>query len=164
MTIEYNFLARGGKLVRKLWKLIPWQFVRFGIVGTGGYTVDATLLTSFVHHGMDPYNGQIIAFIAAAGFTWMVNRFWTFRAQRARSRHTAEGIRYFIAMCFGCGVNFIIYATLVTIGGLWVEHPWLAAAMGSIGGLFFNYPASKFFVFKEPVQDLPEGSASSLDP
>ena len=148
--------------MKSLWQLIPWQFVRFGIVGTGGFLVDSGVLLALIRLGFDRYNGQLVAFVVAASFTWLLNRIWTFGTHKSEQNRMGESARYFAAMAIGACINYAAYALLTTWGGIWEKYPIMAVAAGSIAGLCFNFPASRYYVFRSAAI-LPAEPASLPD-
>ncbi|MGH8576331.1 MAG: GtrA family protein, partial [Gammaproteobacteria bacterium] len=47
------------------------RFLRFGLVGTAGFVVDAAALTAAMAWlGLGPYGGRVVSYLAAATFTW----------------------------------------------------------------------------------------------
>lgn len=122
------------------------RLLRFGLVGTAGYLVDAGLLQTMVQWGgINPFLARLGSFIAAATATWWLNRTYTFSA-----RHQASGgewLRYITAMTLGGLINYGAFAAAL----LWLPHPlrqpWLAVACGSLAGMAANYYTSSRFIF-----------------
>lgn len=129
------------------------QFLRFGIVGAGGYVVDASVLFLMMHvFRFDPYSGRIVSYLAAATFTWTGNRYLTFANQRA---HGLTGIArewatFLGANAIGGLVNVGLYATLVRYAPPPVNNPFVAQLFGVAAGLVFNFTLSKRLVFRQP--------------
>ncbi len=129
------------------------QFIRFGIVGAGGYVVDASVLFLMLHgFGRDPYSGRLISYLAAATFTWAGNRYLTFADQRA---HEIRGIvrewaTFLAANAIGGLVNLGLYATLVRYAPPPANNPFVAQFFGVLAGLVFNFTLSKRLVFRQP--------------
>jgi putative flippase GtrA len=132
--------------------LLRSRFLRFGLVGVGGFVVDSlvlALLLRVLH--LDPYSGQLIAFLAAATFTWWANRQITFadRAAEGRKGIAAEWATFLAANALGGLVNYAVYASLVALAPTPFNNPYLAVAAGSIAGLAFNFTMSSKLVFRE---------------
>jgi hypothetical protein len=72
------------------------QFLRFGLVGTAGFMVDAAALTAAMALGLGPYGGRVVSYLAAATFTWAMNRRFTFADADPR-RGTAQWGRFVAA-------------------------------------------------------------------
>ncbi len=134
-------------------RLASSRFLRFGVVGAGGYVVDASVLYLMIHAaGLDPYSGRLISYLCAASFTWFGNRYLTFAANRA---HGAAGIlrewiTFLLANAVGGFVNLGVYSALVRFAPLPFDNPFVAQAIGVLAGLVFNFTLSKRLVFREP--------------
>jgi putative flippase GtrA len=118
------------------------RFWRFCVVGAAAYGVDAGLLMALVSAlGMNPYGARVASFLAAATFTWWLNRRFTFEVAHRPTR--AEWTAYVALMALGAAVNYATYAAAITWWPLAREHLWLAVALGSIAGLGINFSTSK---------------------
>jgi putative flippase GtrA len=127
------------------------RFLRFAIVGTGGFVVDEVVLaamTKLIHLG--PYSGRAISFFCAVTFTWWGNRMLTFRDRAAREGLFAEWTKFLAANALGGAVNYGTYAALVAFAPKPLGIPFVALAAGAIAGLFFNFAMSHAFVFRAP--------------
>jgi putative flippase GtrA len=126
--------------------LLTGQFLRFGLVGTIGFIVDASVLRLVVSQlGLNLYIGRVISFLAAATVTWALNRTFTFRHKGARG---TQWLRFVMANALGGFVNFGTYAAMVSSMPFVHAHPVIAVAAGSIAGLGFNFTLSKWLVFR----------------
>jgi putative flippase GtrA len=137
-----------GELARRI---AASRFLRFAIVGTGGFVVDECVLalTTRLFH-LDPYSGRAISFFCAVTFTWWGNRMLTFRDRAAREGLLREWAKFFAANALGGVVNYGTYAALVAFAPKPFGDPFLALAAGAIAGLFFNFAMSHAFVFRAP--------------
>ena len=143
-------------------KFIPRRFIVFGLVGTAGYIVDVAVLQSLVWSGSSPFAGQAIAFFVAATATWYLNRTFTFRDNKNDMHGFRQWLIYLATMLVGFALNYGVYAALISQGGIWRANLYLAVAAGTLAGLCFNFPASKYFVFRaNPVS--PEARADVQD-
>lgn len=55
--------------------------------------------------------------------------------------------RFIAANAIGGGVNFLIYAVLVTWSAAVAHYPVIGVACGSLAGLFVNFELSRRLVF-----------------
>ena len=125
------------------------RFLRFAIVGTLGFVVDAGVLALVLQSGLAGFHaGRCLSFLAAASFTWALNRRFTF-ADRAASRGSrgAQWARYVAAMSAGAAVNYAVYALVLHMLGYTGLIAPLAVAAGSIAGLGVNFSAARHLVF-----------------
>ena len=122
------------------------QFLRFGMIGTGGFIVDTSVLYFLMGVvGLDPYTGRLASWFVAATFTWAMNRRFTFADKRPPFR---QWLAFLAANAFGGAVNYAVNATLVTFVATVAAVPVLGVAAGAISGLFFNFTAAKLVVFR----------------
>ena len=125
------------------------RFLRFCVVGTLGFIVDAGVLTALVSGaGLDPYLARVASFLAAASFTWWLNRRWTFEVKQAP--RGAEWMSYVALMVIGAAMNYGTYAAAITWWPLAREHLWIAVALGSIAGLGVNFASSSRLFARSP--------------
>lgn len=119
------------------------------MVGTVGFLVDASILTLLLSSGyFDLYMARVASFICAVTTTWYLNRQFTF--PHSKSQKYFKQWRHFISLnSVGGGINYMVYAMLVTWSVLMSENPILATAIGSLCGLSFNFLSSYHVIFKE---------------
>jgi putative flippase GtrA len=125
------------------------RFLRFAIVGTLGFVVDAGVLALVLQSGLAGFHaGRCLSFLAAASFTWALNRRFTF-ADGAASHGGggAQWARYVGAMSAGAAVNYAVYALVLAWAGYTALIAPFAVAAGSIAGLGVNFSAARWFVF-----------------
>jgi putative flippase GtrA len=124
---------------------LQWQIVRFAAVGTGGFVVNAGLVTALAG-SIGPFWAQAVAFPIALSVTWWLNRRFTFG--RSHRVWHAEWARYAGANTVGWLANNAVYFLLVLSSAAMYRHPALAVAAGSLTGMIFNFVGSKLVVFK----------------
>jgi putative flippase GtrA len=127
------------------------RFLRFALVGIGGFVVDEAVLaamTRTIH--LDPYSGRAVSFFCAVSFTWWGNRMLTFHDRAAQKGLLAEWAKFFAANALGGAVNYGTYAALVAFAPRPFGIPFVALAAGAIAGLFLNFAMSHTFVFRSP--------------
>jgi putative flippase GtrA len=128
--------------------------LRFAVIGALGMPVDAGVLWLMTHRvGLDPYSGRVVSWLCAATFTWTGNRYFTFRATRARSigGTAKEWLRFLAANAVGGLVNVGLYSTLVRFAPPPANNLYVALVLGVLAGLVFNFTLSKKLVFKGPI-------------
>lgn len=126
------------------------RFLRFAIVGAGGFVVDECVLAA-MHYGagLDRYSARAISILCAMTFTWWGNRNLTFREHAAiGDARLHEWFRFVLANALGAVINYGVYSVLVSFAPAPANNPLLAAAAGVGVGLIFNFTLSKRFVFK----------------
>ena len=129
------------------------QFFVFGVIGTAGFVVDTSVLyLAMGFMGLDHYSGRVVSWFVAATFTWAMNRRFTFSDSRPPFR---QWLAFLASNAVGGLVNFGIYAAMVTFMPPVAEHPVIGVAVGAIAGLFFNFSASKYVVFRRHHRAAP---------
>lgn len=122
------------------------QFIRFSVVGTIGFIVDAGIVWIFTHKNIHPIIAQIIAFSIAVIVTWLLNRNFSFTTSKRKWFY--ELLSYIFGTSIGSLISNGIYIFLVLRFSLFFHNPVFAVALGSLIGLIFNFTVSKFWVFK----------------
>lgn len=125
-----------------------YRFMRFGLVGTLGFVVDAgvmQLLVSFA--GLGAIEARAISIPAAVFATWVLNRTFTF-GKTADDPLLPSLVRYAAVSAGGATVNFIVYSALVLASSTLAARPMIPLAIASIVALVFNYLGSKHFAFR----------------
>lgn len=136
------------------------QFLRFAVVGTVGFLVDAAVLTLAVAGaGLGPYVARLVSFAAAATVTWYLNRRFTFAAHREGTGAMRQWTRFLAVNALGACINFGVYAALIHTVSLARQHLLLAVAAGSIAGLASNFTMSRAFVFRGTAAVPRQGAA-----
>ena len=125
------------------------QFLRFCLVGGAGFIVDVGVLYLLRDRGIDLYSARVVSFLAAATFTWIGNRWFTFRSGRERAAGLhAEWFRYVLAMVIGGGINYGVYALAITWLPVFRQMPWLAVAAGTSAGLMVNFVLARRILYR----------------
>jgi putative flippase GtrA len=128
-------------------RILASQFVRFAIVGAAGFLMDAGALYAALFFGAGLYSGRVVSYLMAATFTWALNRQFTFHGSKS-SNKLAEWGRFLLANALGGGLNYLVYAALVSNWNTAATHPIVAVAAGSFAGLACNFILSRTLVFK----------------
>jgi putative flippase GtrA len=125
-------------------------FMRFALIGAGGYLVD-TLVLALDTRVLDPFSGRVLSIFVAMTFTWLGNRILTFPQHAARGSLSAiahEWLRFTGANIVGAVINYTIYALLLSFAGGPFADKFVAQACGVGAGLLFNFTLSKTLVFR----------------
>lgn len=137
---------RGVGLFRLLWR----ELVKFGAVGAIAFVIDSAVFLWLITGPMDDSHvkAKAIAVAVATLFSWLGNRYWTFRQQRTRTR-TRELAMFVLMNVIGLLIMSGCVAFSYYILGLRSE---LASFIsGSIIGMLlamcFRFVAYKLWVF-----------------
>jgi putative flippase GtrA len=124
--------------------------VRFVMVGSLGFAIDAAILAGLVHGAhWSPFLSRAVAMTTAVLCTWLIHRHWTFASGRARPP-ILQSLLYATFQATSLSVNYGIFSALVLTGGLWRSYPVLAAAVGSLIAAVLSYVLAKWVAFAEP--------------
>ncbi|MEA3497578.1 MAG: GtrA family protein [Campylobacterota bacterium] len=116
------------------------QFIFFGIVGTVGFIVDASVLLYLVHiENFGIIFARVISFIVAVFTTWILNRYFTFSKHQKRDTKTKEYLKYLSIQTFGAGVNFLVFFGLIYLFESLKDILIIPLAIASIVAMFFNF-------------------------
>lgn len=108
-------------LGRLRWALLPWRFLRFGLVGLSGVAVDMLVLYGLLSLGWNLVPSKLVAAESAMVNNFLWNDSWTFRDLREASvdwrqawRQRARRFLKFNLICgLGLGMNVLILQALV---------------------------------------------------
>ncbi|PPJ48123.1 GtrA family protein [Rhizobium sp. KAs_5_22] len=121
------------------------KLVRFGIVGTAGFVIDAVLLWLLLETTpLGPFLARAIAIAVALVATWYLNRSFTFGASRRSI--AVEGFRYGSVGLVSSAVNYLIYSGLLL--SLPILQPMAALVIASIAAMAFSFFGYSRFVFR----------------
>jgi len=136
------------ELIEQIWEA---EFIRFAVVGTVAFVVDAAVLYLGLWIGLGLYLGRGVSYLVAATTTWYGNRRITFANHAHGARAVvAEWAGFLLTNLVGGAVNYATYAALVSHFELVRANPVLGVAAGSIAGLGVNFTLSKWLVFRAP--------------
>ncbi len=125
--------------------ILTRQLISFGGVGTLGFLIDAAVFTIANLFLNNLYLSRLVSYLAAASFTWLLNRKFTFAASDRPP--VQEWGRFVLVQTVGGAVNYGVYAILVSTYAFFTAHPVAAIAAGSIAGMGVNFLSAKFYVF-----------------
>jgi putative flippase GtrA len=125
------------------------QFIKFGIVGSIGFVVDAgTFFLLTKQFGLGLVSARVLSsLVFGMTSTWLLNRYLTFRSHRGGTV-LSQYLRFATANVIGNLLNIGTHAVLVENFPLFHNHPILGIICGTVVGLIFNFTGSKYFVFR----------------
>jgi len=131
--------------------LMASRFLRFCVVGTMGFAIDASLF--FVLHdlgGLSPYVARALSILVAMTGTWLGNRTLTFREHAATGGREVlrEWMTFAAANAVGNISNYATFSALITFAPPPFNYRYLALVAGTAVGLVFNFTLSKRVVFR----------------
>ena len=128
------------------WRSLAVQFVQFGIIGAIG-VVWYLAVDYAVAPSAGPYAGGLAGFLVAATMNWLCNRYWTFRHLPRTPMHR-QWLKFLVANSAGSIVNLTINFSLVAAVPFCRAHLFVPVIVGTLGGMFLNFSASRRLVFR----------------
>lgn len=131
------------------------EAIKFGLVGTLGFLIDAGLLMLLFHvFEFSHYGARAVSFLVAVAVTWHLNRNHTF--VRRKSAHARREFSiYVVAQLLGVGINLGVYTLCITLNEAMRAFPERALAAGSITAMTFNFFAARYVVFRRSASSAP---------
>ena len=126
-------------------KLSP-RFLKFCIVGTVGFFVEATIIQSVKYLLPDLLlYVRLVSFPVAVFATWLLNRLFVFESNNSKLKEVSK---YLVVQTSGAVINIAVYTLLLLLSPLFKEYPIIALATGSGVALISNYIFSKIWAFR----------------
>ena len=149
---QLDWLTRLRAIAIGLWArrrdLLEADFLRFGLVGVAGFTVDYAVLHSLVAFaGLNPFAARFISFPIAVAATWLLNRSFTFRKPSAHGP-VRQAVYYVAVQCCGGVANIAVYAAALVLAPALKHYLPVALAFGSAAGLCVTFAGSKYIAFR----------------
>lgn len=151
LEVPESWLERIRPLIdraRPVAGLIDPAFLRFGLVGAAGFTIDAVILHGLVHAGLNYFSGRLVSFSIAVICTWLMNRSFTFRTPSAHGTFKEAAI-YIGVQCAGGAANIGVYTLAIALVPALKSWLLIPLAMGSAAGLCLTFIGSKHLAFRE---------------
>ena len=141
-------------LVSMLWR----EVAKFGTVGAAAFVIDSLVFWWMMTGPLEGSNvkAKIVAGVVATLFSWVANRYWTFREKRS-SNKTRELVMFLLMNAIGLGIQAgCVFIAQYLMG---VTDPGGLFIAGNVVGLFFGtvfrYFAYRFWVFREELDTEP---------
>jgi putative flippase GtrA len=120
------------------------RILRFGVVGFGGFIVDAAILalmTEAMH--VNAFAGRAVSVPVAIVFTFVCTRYWSFASakKQAIGRSFAS---YVSTQGAGLVCNLIIYSAALLV----ISYPLAALVLSSATAMIVNYLGARLWVFQ----------------
>lgn len=137
------------------------QFFRFATIGVLNTIVDFVVLNILIAFFGSSKNSILYAFFKAMAFvaavvnSYFFNKFWVFRASKSGLRSKTEGFLFATVSTVGFLINVSVFSVVLffltsTVYGM--QHTQIvsniAAFVGTLVVLMFNFVGYKFIVFK----------------
>lgn len=137
---------RATGVVSMLWR----EVAKFGTVGAAAFVIDSLVFWWMMTGPLEGSNvkAKIVAGVVATMFSWVANRYWTFRDKRSTNK-VRELVMFLIMNAIGLGIA----AACVWVTKYWIglTDPTSLFIAGSVVGLvlgtIFRFFAYRFWVF-----------------
>ncbi len=141
-------------LVRLLWR----EVAKFGVVGGIGFVIDTGIFLWLITGPMEDsaVKAKIIATGVATIFSWVANRYWTFRNRR-QANVLRELVLFLVMNGIGAGIQagFVFIAKYLlgisSAGGMVLFGNVIGLAFATV----FRFVAYRLWVFTEAVEADP---------
>lgn len=128
-------------------RLAAEPIVLFAAIGFLGFLVEAIVITALTHFGNLPaWQARIPSFLIAVSITWLLNRKFTFPGRGPASR-AVEAVAYGAIQVGGAVINLALFGACLAYSSRLETMPVVPLAFGAVGGLGFNFTASKLLLY-----------------
>lgn len=149
-----NLIDRIVALARLLWR----EVAKFGVVGGIGFFIDTGIFLWLITGPMQDseVKAKVVATGVATIFSWVANRYWTFRNRR-QSNAVRELVLFLVMNGIGAGIQagFVLLAKYVlgvsSVGGMVLFGNVIGLAFATV----FRFVAYRLWVFTEAVEADP---------
>ena len=144
--------------IRGLFGLFWREVAKFGVVGGLAFVIDSGIYIWLLSSSMSghPTKAKIISAAVATVFSWVANRYWTFRHRR--QANMLREVTMFIIMN-GVGIAIAGACVYVSHWILGFDSAYADFIAGSVVGLvlgtIFRFFAYRFWVFTEELDADP---------
>lgn len=90
------------------------QLAKFGIVGASGYVVNLAVYAVLLDAGVHFRLAAVVSFVVSATSNYLLNRAWTFRAQRGHFAY--QGVRFLVVSAVSLAANQVWLTVFVWAG------------------------------------------------
>lgn len=143
--------------IRALASLFWRELAKFGAVGGVAFVIDKGLFWLLIHGTMadSEVKAQVVSAAIATVFSWIANRYWTFRHRR-QANVLRELVMFLLINAIGLGI---------AAGFVWLaKYPldisdrptlFVAGVMGTVLATAVRFIAYRFWVFNEELDAEP---------
>ena len=118
------------------------QLAKFGAVGASGYVLNLAVYTALLHGGLHFRLAAVVSFVVSAASNYVLNRSWTFRAQRGS--FADQGMRFFAVSVAALAANQVWLTVFVWLGAGKV----VAQAASIVLVMPLNFVGNKLWSFR----------------
>ncbi len=141
-------------LALKLWR----EVAKFGAVGGVAFIIDSAIFLWLISGPMHDSHvkSKAIAVAVATLFSWVGNRYWTFRHRRTRTK-TRELVMFVLMNLIGLAIQSgCVVVSYYLLGLTSATASFVSGSIIGMGlAMVFRFIAYKFWVFTGDAPDLP---------
>lgn len=141
-------------LVRLLWR----ELAKFGAVGGVAFVIDSLIFLWLITGPMEDSHvkARLIAGAVATLFSWVGNRYWTFRHRRTRTK-IRELVMFVIMNVIGMGIQAgCVFISFYALGLTSATASFISGNIIGLGfAMCFRFVAYKFWVFTGDATVVP---------
>lgn len=141
-------------LALKLWR----EVAKFGAVGGVAFLIDSAIFLWLISGPMadSHVKSKAIAVAVATLFSWVGNRYWTFRHRRTQTR-ARELVMFVLMNLIGLGIQSgCVVVSYYLLGLTSATASFVSGSIIGMGlAMVFRFIAYKFWVFTGDAPDLP---------
>ncbi|ALE91496.1 polysaccharide synthesis protein GtrA [Arthrobacter alpinus] len=146
--------ARFRGLVGLFWR----EVAKFGVVGGIAFVIDSGIYLWLLNGSMGghPTKAKIISALVATVFSWLANRYWTFRHRR-QANMVREVTMFILMNAIGIGIaSACVYISHWVLGFESTQADFIAGSVvGLVLGTIFRFFAYRFWVFTAELDEDP---------
>jgi len=149
-----TLLARFKGLFGLFWR----EVAKFGVVGGIAFVIDSGIYLWLLNGSMSghPTKAKIISAVVATLFSWVANRYWTFRHRR-QANMVREVVLFIIMNGVGIAIaSACVYISHWVLGFTTAYADFISGSViGLVLGTIFRFFAYRFWVFTEELDKDP---------
>jgi putative flippase GtrA len=119
------------------------QLAKFAVVGASGYAVNLGVYAALLHAGLHFRLAAVVSFVVSAASNYVLNRIWTFRAERGHFAY--QGMRFLVVSAVALAANQVWLTVFVGLG----SGKIVAQAIAIVLVMPLNFLGNKLWSFRE---------------
>jgi putative flippase GtrA len=136
--------ALPARAVQALRRPANWvQLAKFAAVGASGYVVNLGVYAALLHAGLHFRLAAVVSFCVSAASNYVLNRAWTFRAERGHFAH--QGMRFLVVSAGSLAANQLWLTVFVWLGAGKI----VAQAIAIVFVMPLNFLGNKLWSFRK---------------
>jgi dolichol-phosphate mannosyltransferase len=118
------------------------QLAKFAAVGASGYAVNLGIYAALLHAGLHFRLAAVVSFVVSAASNYVLNRIWTFRAERGHFAY--QGMRFLVVSAVALAANQLWLTVFVGLG----TGKIVAQAIAIVLVMPLNFLGNKLWSFR----------------